>query len=61
MLLMIDGRQLVIAGYETGFAAEGVAIAGFAVVLTILYVLARTGKLPLTRRCRQARQTDGQP
>jgi DNA-binding response OmpR family regulator len=30
MLLMVDGRQLVIAGYETGFAAEGVALAGFA-------------------------------
>ncbi len=37
------------------------AIAAFAVVLTLLYVLARTGKLPLTRRGRQARETDGHP
>ncbi len=29
MLVMVDERELVIAGYETGFAAEGVAIAGF--------------------------------
>jgi hypothetical protein len=40
------------------------AVAAFAVVITLLYVLARTGKLPLSRSqaaARKARQTDGQP
>ena len=30
MLVMVDERRLVIAGYEKGFESEGVAIAGFA-------------------------------
>lgn len=29
MLVMVDERQLVIAGYQNGFNSEGVAIAGF--------------------------------
>lgn len=29
MLVMVDERQLVIAGYQGGFAGEGVALAGF--------------------------------
>ena len=29
MLVMVDERQLVIAGYENGFDGEGVALAGF--------------------------------
>lgn len=32
MLLIVDDRQLVIAGYQNGFAAEGVAVAGFSPV-----------------------------
>ncbi len=30
MLVMVDERQLVIAGYQKGFESEGVAVAGFA-------------------------------
>ncbi len=30
MLMVVDERELVIAGYEAGFEAEGVAIVGFA-------------------------------
>ncbi len=29
MLVMVDERQLVVAGYRQGFEAEGVALAGF--------------------------------
>ena len=30
MLVMVEERELVVAGYEHGFAAEGMALVGFA-------------------------------